>query len=311
MREIVGPEFPVVFRCCPGCGAEKSRPYAKGRDWTALRCANEWILKRCAECGLIFLNPMPAPEVVPLLYGADYGPHHLNRSLKPFFSRIRLALRRRRMDWMRRLLPPGSRLLEVGCGEGFQACLYKQLCPDWVVEATDFSLPHRESLRSRGIVPIEGDYNALSFAEPFDFISLCDVLEHVPNQARTVGKIAGDLKTGGHLYLELPNPATPLDRLLSSVSGVNMFPEHTALFTGRQLERLLDRAGFDVVWTRNQCSPGAPYGTLVCLIRKYVSTSIQLPPTVGPVTIGPCFAVEWLFSLVGWGHGLTVLARKR
>lgn len=304
-------EIAVVRRACPDCGAAASRTHATGRDWNAGRCTNEWTLVRCSGCDLIYLNPMPAPEAMPLIYGGDYGTHHLNESLRSFFTRVRFALRRRRMAWLRRLLPPESRLLDVGCGEGFQAALYRHLGPDWAVEASDFSLPRPEDLEALGIRATQGDYDTLAFAAPFDFISLCDVLEHVPDQARTLGKIARDLRAGGHLYLELPNPETPLARLLPSAAGINMFPEHTALFSRGQIARLLERAGFDVVWTRTQGSPGAVYGTLVNLIRKYVSASLPLPPTVGPLTIGPCFAAEWLLSLAGWGHGLTVLARKR
>ncbi|MEI6209104.1 MAG: class I SAM-dependent methyltransferase [Desulfuromonadales bacterium] len=305
------PEFPVVFRDCPGCGGNDFQPRATGRDWIAQRCTNDWVLVRCVSCGLVYLNPIPAPEALLLIYGNEYGTHRLSETLTSFLTRIRFVLRRRRMGWMRRLLPPGSRLLEVGCGEGFQACLYMKICPSWIVEATDFRVPNPTLLSSNGIRATEGDYDALSFSEPFDFISSCDMLEHVTNQARTVRKLAADLKPRGHLYLELPNPETPLTWLMPSVSGLNVFPEHTAFFTKRQITSLLDQTGFDVLWTRNQASPGAIHSTVVCLIHKYLSASIQLPLTVGPLTVGPCFALEWALSLMGWGSGMTLLARKR
>jgi SAM-dependent methyltransferase len=311
MSHLSNVKFPVQFRSCPACGTDSFTKYATGKDWNAGRCANEWILVQCRACSLIYLNPVPAPEALPLIYGKEYGTHHLNETLNSTLVRIRLALRRRRMKWMVPLLPPDSRLLEAGCGEGFQACLYRQLCPEWVVEASDFSVPHLEELVSRGIIVTEGDYDRLTFSKSFDFISLCDVLEHVPNQSFTVKKIASDLTEGGYLYLELPNPQTLLARFLPSTAGINMFPEHTAFFTGQQITALLDKNGFDVMWIKKQSSPGAIYATGVALIRKYLSETIELRPTVGPMTIGPCYALEWILSLLGMGHGLTLLARKR
>lgn len=77
-------------------------------------------------------------------------------------------------DWFARMAPEGSRILDVGCGDGSIAALLKKKRPD--VSVTGIDVLARE--RSRiAVQTFDGAYIPFD-AGSFDVALLCDVLHH-------------------------------------------------------------------------------------------------------------------------------------
>jgi SAM-dependent methyltransferase len=101
--------------------------------------------------------------------------------------------------------PPGSRVLEAGCGTGAQTVILARNSPDARITSVDIS-PESirkagELIRNQGIQNVTfrtGDLHDLPFPPgSFDHIFVCFVLEHLPNPALALGRLRPFLAGGG------------------------------------------------------------------------------------------------------------------
>jgi SAM-dependent methyltransferase len=144
--------------------------------------------------------------------------------------------------------PPGTRLLEIGCGFGFGLDFARRAL-GWSVQGFDPS-PFAAEGRAQLGLPIE---NRLFGAEAdmrggFDVVLASEFIEHVSDPAAMLAALRRALARGGVLALTTPDmdaalPSTPMGALIPLLSP----GYHTALQTRESLERLLQRAGFGQV----------------------------------------------------------------
>ena len=102
-------------------------------------------------------------------------------------------------------LPPGYRVLEVGCGTGNVLRMLCEACPDGKVVGLELwfdGLRHAQS-RSAGFL-VQGDVRDYPFGKPFDLVGLFDVLEHVEEDRETLASLWKALAPGGRLLLTVP-----------------------------------------------------------------------------------------------------------
>lgn len=110
------------------------------------------------------------------------------------------------LDALRRNTPnlAGSRMLEVGCGNGSVLAYLMQNGAN--IEGGDI---FREGLgfcrkRVASVALYQIDILALPFKDEFDIIGAFDVLEHVEDDEKALEEISRALKGGGNLILTLP-----------------------------------------------------------------------------------------------------------
>jgi SAM-dependent methyltransferase len=132
-----------------------------------------------------------------------------------------------------------GRTLEVGCGEG----MYTQslAARSTSLFVSDLSVAPAQSLMST-VVPrprgIACDAQKLPFAPGvFDTVVMTEVLEHLPEDRRTLERIHALLKDGGRFLLSVPTPPVPIHDSLHVREGYSI----------EDLTSLLDGAGFTVV----------------------------------------------------------------
>jgi SAM-dependent methyltransferase len=156
-------------------------------------------------------------------------------------------IQNRRMDQVRPYLPPGSRVLDIGCADGV---LFRRIpgLGDYVgldsalVEPVD--RPHFRLLR--GTFP-----DALPSHEPFDAITLLAVIEHIPPDqlARLARECAAHLKPGGHLLITVPSARVDrildLLRFLRLIDGMALEEHHG--FSAGQTPAIFAGLGVDLV----------------------------------------------------------------
>ena len=105
---------------------------------------------------------------------------------------------------------PGKRLLDVGCGGGY-------LCEEFAKAGLDVTGidPSLNTIKAAGKHAIwsglsidyqEGRAEAIPFGDSsFDYVSCCDVLEHVDDIKSTISEIARVLKPGGVFFYDTIN----------------------------------------------------------------------------------------------------------
>jgi ubiquinone/menaquinone biosynthesis C-methylase UbiE len=158
--------------------------------------------------------------------------------------------------------PPGSRILEAGCGVGAQTVILAGKNPGCQIISVDIN-PHsvvaaRAAVERAGFSNVAfqtGDLFQLSFPPgSFDHVFVCFVLEHLSQPERALEKLRLVLKPGGTLTViegdhgsTFFHPFSPEAwRTIQCQIDLQAAAGGNALI-GRQLYPLLRRAGFESV----------------------------------------------------------------
>jgi cyclopropane fatty-acyl-phospholipid synthase-like methyltransferase len=153
--------------------------------------------------------------------------------------------RLRRLEPILAELPPGSPVLDVGCGDGIPALA--AIAERHVAAGIDISAA--QSKRASQNVPaarvLNGDIAAQDFpANTFAAIVAFYVLEHLPREEHgpLLGRFARWLRPGGHLLLTTESGDEP-----GTVGEWLDVPMYFSQFDEKRTTELLEAAGFDAI----------------------------------------------------------------
>ena len=219
---------------------------------------------------------------------AGYDPFLSLQAESPgWFARSYRQARRFTSAWKRRLVkrltPPGSRILDLGCGTGeFIAALRDDYDVTGVEPEPDAARWAREQF---GLAVYTGGWEALpAGAADFDLITMWHVLEHLPEPLSILKQIRDRLTPAGKLLIALPNPSSP-DAVIYRSEWVALdAPRHLWHFTPASLARLAAKAGFrlqerrglpldlyyNIIWSERL--KAATYGR-----RQFLLTPLRVP----------------------------------
>lgn len=116
-------------------------------------------------------------------------------------------------------LPPGARVLDLGCAFGFGTRAL--VARGYETYGHDLNAEYIARARSgvRGATFTLGDATEVPYPDgSFDGIVLLDVLEHVPNDRAVIAEVARVLRPGGQLVVSVPNRG-----LLSRLDSLNLY----------------------------------------------------------------------------------------
>jgi SAM-dependent methyltransferase len=177
----------------------------------------------------------------------DYADHYarVNAEIDPLRTDpSRSAYLEANVGPLVRGLPPGSRVLDLGCGTGIMLRWLSGI-PGLSVSGVDSS-PSQLAVARRALPELDiecGDGLEYLRAHPdtFSAVFCTDVLEHIPGQdlvLEWVETIRGALVPGGFFYCRMPNAAS----LLGSYSRYrDLTHEHS--YTSDSIVQLLSAAG--------------------------------------------------------------------
>lgn len=198
---------------------------------------------RCTRCGLVYVNPRPAPQsakdrYTEAYFKVEYVPsiplgQHGEGSLHYHFERL-APLRPYKRE---------GRILDVGCATGFFLAGARE--DGWTpygVEISTYAVEYaRRELGLDNITTSIGD-----FPEGyFDAITLWETMEHLDDPLGYLERVYPLLRRGGVLAVSTPN----LDSLCFWLIGGKWWPimpfEHLYYFTPKTMKKMLARAGFE------------------------------------------------------------------
>src|SRR4051794_28726363 len=188
----------------------------------------------CTRCGTVQQPSLPSGEALLDLYRAMHDEHYLDEE----------AGRRRTARRLLRLMPPGKRLLEVGCGHGL--LLDEARAAGFEVEGLELSRDAAAYARGELGLRVHERTLAQHDAEPCDAIVLADVLEHLDDPLAAIDDCLRLLATGGVLCLVTPDPSSRMARL-AGPRWWGYLPAHTFLLPRDTLRELLRERGLEVV----------------------------------------------------------------
>lgn len=131
-----------------------------------------------------------------------------------------------------------GKILDYGCANGEFLSVFSKKYPAYSLSGFDLSrkyenalqkLPKFERLYQEGELP----------SHAFDVISLIHTLEHLVTPIETLKSIQHALKTGGVLFIQVPNLVrSPFDLVIA---------DHLLHFSPETLSDVLSRAGFEII----------------------------------------------------------------
>jgi 2-polyprenyl-3-methyl-5-hydroxy-6-metoxy-1,4-benzoquinol methylase len=271
---------------CPLCGFSGEFIY-QGLNDRLFDVPGRWNLRKCqgADCGVIWIDPLPAPDDIEKAY-SNYYTHSDSESSKSgywrrfyqWFLQGYLANRfgydsektggfqkwlsslirfhpgfREDLDFKVMYLPAPfrrGRLLEVGCGSGNLMAFMRQ--KGWEVTGVDTDPVAVQKAASRGLPVLCGTLEGSYFSSnDMDAVVLCHVIEHVRDPAATIQECYRILKPGGRMILATPNHQSwGHSRYRENWRGLEP-PRHLFVFNRTSLLRLLHQAGFSKISLRS------------------------------------------------------------
>jgi len=133
---------------------------------------------------------------------------------------------------LRRYAEPATRILDYGAGVGVYAAQLRDM--GWHVVAADVYGPALAACRQKGLDVLDLEREALP-ARAFDAVLLGDVLEHLPDDEKTLSTIAGAVKHGGVVIATVP----AFEFLWS---GQDYVSSHLRRYTRKEIVRLNEHA---------------------------------------------------------------------
>ncbi len=215
------PAEPTCTSSCPLCGDEHAqvleriprrdleheyrRQMSVSVEREFPRDVEELRLRRCGRCGLEYFDPLIAGSAE-FYAGLSLDDRYYSSTRWEFTE----ALKR---------LPPDPDLVDVGCGDGF----FLRLVPGERRRGIELNPEAARRARESGLRVEEIRLESLP-AESADFVTMFQVLEHVPNPLEVLRAVERVLRPGGKLLVAVPNNDTWVGR--APPNPLNAPPHH-------------------------------------------------------------------------------------
>ncbi len=142
-----------------------------------------------------------------------------------------------------------GKLYDYGSGPGFLLAEAKKM--GWKVAGAEISPWAKDYAKLEfGLELDEPESLELLPDESLDFITLCDVLEHLLDPVSLLKIVKNKIKQDGLVIITVPRYDSWLRKLLGK-NWHAMFPAHLTYFTYEGLKKMLDQKGLEIIYKRS------------------------------------------------------------
>jgi 2-polyprenyl-3-methyl-5-hydroxy-6-metoxy-1,4-benzoquinol methylase len=222
-------------------------PVCRGRRTPYAFSVPDARVVRCADCDFLFLNPQPSDEILRKIYSGEYFCGANDDTMRAHVATLKTATAESYLDLLHQRGVPSGRLLEVGCGDGYQLHAAERRGYEVTgIEFSDYAAAKARAGLTRGAVLV-GDLTTANIApESFDVCILADVIEHVRDPRAFLEHVWRALKPGGAVLIATPSIESWSARVMGG-GWMEFKTEHMSYFGKRTLQSLLWQTGFEAV----------------------------------------------------------------
>jgi acetyltransferase-like isoleucine patch superfamily enzyme/SAM-dependent methyltransferase len=238
------PENPALPPTCPICGEGTRRANLQ----------TNYTYWHCTQCGTAHLYPQPSADFLESFYTDFHRPEDdggifesfKNRMEADFPAKLRIVAHHLARQEKRgnQLL----RVLDVGCGKGH---FVRQLSSGgFRAEGIDLSSRAVEEGSTQGVETLVAGHihEKHDWAGRFDAATAWATIEHVPDPKQFLKSIHAILKPDGLLFLDTGLIGDAVDRWAPGLVQWFDAPQHLFVFSRRGMEKLLQDAGFHLLY---------------------------------------------------------------
>ena len=237
----------ILYKACPLCKSAKIKDLRKGSCLqhplyhSQLGADIQWRI--CNNCGHVFTNGYFKPEALSLLFSRALlcqTPGVKVEAKRVVFAKIVKEVSRARGS-------SEGTWLDVGFGDGSLLTTAAEF--GYTVTGCDTRSGVVEKMQEFGYRDVFcEDFMDFDRANPFDVISMADLLEHIPYPKEALRHAKKLLREDGFLFVSTPNMGSfvweALDRAENNPYWNEI--EHYHNFTREILHKLLEEVGFSV-----------------------------------------------------------------
>lgn len=242
---------------CPVCQTTDKLAIATGRDFEYATTQQDFTLHKCRNCGIVYLSPRPDITELSGIYPPEYNPFSFHKIKNPVVRWGRTFVQKKKVNYLRKMLPENAAIIDVGCGSGSLLLLLKEFgSKNCRLYGNDFNVQNLGILGAAGIQTLTGRFEEIDTDLRFDAVILNQTIEHMDCPTDVVNKAAELLRPGGMIVIETPS-TEGLDAVMFGKRywGGYHIPRHWSIFSADSLTRLLDNAGFSRIRISYMASP--------------------------------------------------------
>ncbi len=229
-------------------------PVCNNSVWKIIYKIDKWDIKVCPTCKFSVIDPLPSDETRKDDYSKDKVLERnfkkknvfqkFSRLLKGTFARFTKRNKSKIFfDNLAKSLPEGSKVLDIGCGDGsfLKLASSRFICSG--IEISEYLANIAKTNKELRV--ITGNFLELGLGEEkFDGITLISLLEHISDPSGAITKCFDLLNNNGILLLKTVN-FNSLNRIMRGRSWVGFRPpDHVVYFTPENISMLLKKIGF-------------------------------------------------------------------
>ncbi len=255
---------------CPVCGSADysvavpatlgAEPPVFGYKWTP-EVAKSYRFVRCRDCGHVYASPRLQ----------DMYKYYVDNVDQTYISNASLRTTTARSVLKKIVeLRPSGRLIDIGCATGDFLAVAREY---YDVEGLELSSWARAEAERKGLKVRPALIADMTERELFDVVTLWGVVEHLEYPLEEMKRLNRVMKLGGLICFWTGDVDNFLARLLGR-KWWYVIGQHTQLFSRSSLKRLMEQAGFELVYRANY-----PYVITV----GYLGTRLGHYPIIGPL----------------------------
>ena len=238
----------ILFSTCPVCDANAIVDVLQVKDYTV--SGESFTIAECSSCTLRFTKDAPGAATIAPYYKSENYISHTDTA-KGVVNRVYHLVRKITLVQKRKLIEKATAIksgsiLDVGSGTGAFPNEMKQ--SGWKTTGLEPDADARKL--ARDLYNLELNESTHLYQLPvdhFDAITLWHVLEHVHDLAGYVQQLKRLLKSGGRIFIALPNYTSIDAAVYKEYWAAYDVPRHLYHFSPLSMQVLMEKHGLKIM----------------------------------------------------------------